>query len=147
MTLRKTALALVLAAFFISSFAGCSARQVIRDRDYGVVAIPANTNSWPFKYRDKASELMTAHFPDGYEVVREEEVVTGQSTHVNTHRDEHEHEVINDFLTVGHSDTNTTVSTSDQTEYRITYRSHGSDVTVGRAEARSGEFPMDGYSR
>mgnify|MGYP006420490937 CR=1 FL=1 len=116
MTPRKTAIATALAALMITFFVGCSVRQIVRERDYGVVAVPSNANYWPFKYRDKATELMDAHFPGGYEIVREEEVVTGQSTHVNTHQDQHEHEVINDFLTVGHSDTNTTVSTSDQTE-------------------------------
>ncbi len=64
--------------------AGCAgmheARYVYQDGDYGVVGIPENTNVWPDYYRDQAEALMKAHFPEGHEIVRAEEVVEGSRT-------------------------------------------------------------------
>ncbi len=56
------------------------ARYVYQDGDYGVVGIPENTNCWPTKYRDQADKLMVAHFPDGHEIIRAEEVIEGSRT-------------------------------------------------------------------
>lgn len=65
---------------------GCAgARHVQFDQGQGVVAIPANTNSWPNHYRDQAEKLMRERCPNGYEIIREEEVVTGQVKHTDTH--------------------------------------------------------------
>lgn len=105
-----------------AAFAGCSARQVLKERDYGVVAIPSNSNSWPMKYRDKANKLMEQHFPEGYEIVREEEYVVGQTTTHNEEQDHNEVEVVKDILRVGSTDTRSTTTTTDDTEYRIHYR-------------------------
>lgn len=102
--------------------AGCSARQVLKEGDYGVVAIPANHNAWPMKYREKADKMMAAHFPDGYEIVREEEVVTGQTTEYNEDQSHNDVEVIKGILTVGRTETRATETTTDNTEYRIHYR-------------------------
>jgi hypothetical protein len=55
--------------------------------DGGVVAIPANTNAWPYYYRDKAIELIESESPGGYDIVREEEAVARKVTHVKTHTD------------------------------------------------------------
>jgi hypothetical protein len=64
--------------------AGCAgmheARYVYQDGEYGVVGIPENTNVWPDYYRDQAEALMKAHFPEGHEIVRAEEVVEGSRT-------------------------------------------------------------------
>ncbi|MCA9185630.1 MAG: hypothetical protein R3E01_34990 [Pirellulaceae bacterium] len=68
-------LAIALLAFL--SAAGC-ARQVLRTADYGVVAIPSNTNVWPLRYRTKAEKIMGQHFPEGYVIEREQEEVVGQ---------------------------------------------------------------------
>jgi hypothetical protein len=63
---------------------GCAgmheARYVYQDGEFGVVGIPENTNLWPYYYRDQAEALMKAHFPDGHEIVRAEEVVEGSRT-------------------------------------------------------------------
>ena len=56
------------------------ARYVYQDGEYGVVGIPENTNVWPHYYRDQAEVLIAAHFPEGHEVVRAEEVVEGSRT-------------------------------------------------------------------
>jgi hypothetical protein len=61
--------------------AGCTAtkgvRYVYQDRDFGVVGVPENTDHWPTHYRRQAEKLMAAHFPEGHEIVRAEEVVEG----------------------------------------------------------------------
>jgi hypothetical protein len=56
---------------------GCqSARYVVRESDHGIVAIPVGSE----RYRREAEELMQEHFPDGYTVVREEEVLVEDTT-------------------------------------------------------------------
>lgn len=92
---------------------GCQqARYVLRTADEGVVAIPANS-SWPVNHREKAVELMTAHFPNGYVIDREEEVVVGMET--AHHGQEGEESWFSGTVT------------TDKTEWRIVYR--GSDTT------------------
>lgn len=63
---------------------GCSGarevRYVYQDGHSGVIGMPANTSKWPKYYRKHADKLMEQHFPDGYEVVRAEEVVEGSRT-------------------------------------------------------------------
>lgn len=74
----------LVAAPALISAAGCAglheARYVYQDGEYGVVGIPENTNDWPTYYRDQAEALMKAHFPEGHEIVRAEEVVEGSRT-------------------------------------------------------------------
>src|SRR5262245_26123145 len=79
--LRKVR-ALVLLA--LVALTGCeTARVVSKDQYGGVVAIPDNSNSWPFYYHDKALALIKKECPD-YVIVKEGEVVTGM---VTTNRD------------------------------------------------------------
>ena len=63
---------------------GCAASQGVRyvyqDGDFGVVGMPENSDAWPTHYRRRAEKLMDAHFPEGYEIVRAEEVVEGERT-------------------------------------------------------------------
>ena len=63
---------------------GCAASQGVRyvyqDGDFGVVGMPENSDAWPTHYRRRAEKLMDAHFPEGHEVVRAEEVVEGERT-------------------------------------------------------------------
>ncbi len=87
---------------------GCQqARYVLRTADEGVVAIPSN-DSWPINHREKAVELMTAHFPNGYVIDREEEVVVGMETAQHGQEDE------NSWFSG--------TVTTDKTEWRIVYR-------------------------
>lgn len=111
----------VLASFVLMTASTGCARHVVRGSDHGVVAIPASTNGWPFRYRDKAKELMQEHFPNGYVVEHEEETVIGQTVHVNT---EHTEGVVQVCGPVDvHTGTEaSTVTTSDNTEWRIYYR-------------------------
>ncbi len=57
-----------------------SVRYVYQDRNFGVIGMPENTNHWPTYYHHKAEKLMGEHFPEGYEVVRAEEVTEGSRT-------------------------------------------------------------------
>ena len=64
--------------------AGCAApgpvRYVYQDGQFGVIGLPENTSRWPTHYRDRAEALMARHFPQGYEIIRAEEVVEGSRT-------------------------------------------------------------------
>jgi len=61
---------------------GCAhpplARYVYQDGEYGVVGIPVNTYHDRLDVRVQAEELMARHFPEGYEIVRAEEVNEGE---------------------------------------------------------------------
>src|SRR5262245_34596741 len=78
-----------LCALVILASGGCatSARLVKWDQDGGVVAIPKNSNDWPSRYRDQAEAVMQNKCPRGYEVIREEEVPIGQTTHMHSDND------------------------------------------------------------
>jgi hypothetical protein len=71
-------------ALLALALSGCATTQGVRyvyqDGQFGVVGIPENTDRWPTRYRTRAEELMAAHFPEGHEVVRAEEVVEGTRT-------------------------------------------------------------------
>ena len=57
-----------------------SVRYVYQDRDFGVIGMPENTNRWPTYFHRKAEKMMGEHFPEGYEIVRAEEVTEGSRT-------------------------------------------------------------------
>ncbi len=70
---------ILVAILSVLACGGC-ARYVMQSADQGVVAIPMNTNIWPFAYRDEAHKMMIEHFPEGYIVEQEREAVVGQTT-------------------------------------------------------------------
>jgi hypothetical protein len=80
----RSFLGLILAGPVFASFIGCSTtnkvRYVYQDGEFGVVGMPENTDRWPTRYRHQADKLMAAHFPEGHEIVRAEEVVKGSRT-------------------------------------------------------------------
>jgi hypothetical protein len=55
-------------------------RYVYQDGSAGVIGMPENSSRWPTYYRKHAEELMKQHFPEGFEIVRAEEVVEGSRT-------------------------------------------------------------------
>jgi hypothetical protein len=61
---------------------GCAeipiARYVYQDGEFGVVAIPMNTYGDKRNFRGEAEQLMSRHFPEGYEIIRAEEVNEGE---------------------------------------------------------------------
>lgn len=109
----------VPAVLLLAGLAGCtSARVVSLSQDGGVVAIPGNSNHWPFYYRDEAERVMAQKCPNGYEVVREEEVVVGKTQTTNESVDRQNPNGRNGQRTT----TSVVSTTADQTEYRITFR-------------------------
>jgi hypothetical protein len=108
----KVRLLLLLAVFTLT---GCAtARVVSRDPDGGVVAIPENSNCWPYHYRDKATGLIKQDCPYGHVIAWEGEVPVGTMTKER-----------------GSADGGTHVTTTEtRTEYRIEYRKAGAPRTV-----------------
>ncbi len=78
---RNASSTIVLATLAIGA-AGCNstpvARYVYQDGQYGVIGIPINSPLGRINYLEEAEMLMTRHFPEGYEIVRSEEVVEGE---------------------------------------------------------------------
>lgn len=106
----RTSLSFVLLAIALVS--GCaSARHVMKDAETGIVAIPANSQ----RNREKAISLMEQHFPEGYVIEREEEIVVGQTTHqeIDGGTNDGKHRI---------GQTRSTATTVPTTEYRISYR-------------------------
>ena len=103
------------------ALSGCaSARYVLKDAESGVVAIPANSDSWPSHHRQKAEELMRQQFPDGYVIELEEEAVVGQQTSFN--EDSDGGSVKLGKFEIGSGKRSGTQTTVNQAEWRIHYR-------------------------
>ncbi|TWU51954.1 hypothetical protein [Rubripirellula reticaptiva] len=112
---RRFVLAAAIAV--VCGFVGCSsARYVFKDPDVGVVAMPSNSE----RNREKAVELMNEHFPGGYVIDREEETVIGLVTHehIQNNASAHDGNRGDAQIHTAHA----TATTTDKTEYRITYR-------------------------
>jgi hypothetical protein len=66
----------------VLTIAGCAkpivARYIYQDGEFGVVGIPINTYQRKNDFRGQAEALMARHFPEGYEIVRAEEVNEGE---------------------------------------------------------------------
>jgi hypothetical protein len=54
------------------------ARYIYQDADFGVVGIPVNNYQKKTDFRAEAEGLMARHFPEGFEIVRAEEVNEGE---------------------------------------------------------------------
>src|SRR5262249_28661939 len=109
--LRKGRMLCLLAVFALT---GCgTARVISRDSEGGVVAIPENTNVWPFYYHDKAVELIKEDCPHGYVIAKEGEGVTGTVTTRNTP-----------------SDATHTTETRTRTKSRLCYKKASAPRTV-----------------
>jgi hypothetical protein len=106
----------------ISFHSGCTtARYVMRNQEQGVIAIPANTNRWPSRNREKADSLMKEHFPSGYIVEHEEEFVVGQTTQYDEDRSG-DVGLLGNRVVLSTGSRSGRATTTDQTEYRIYYR-------------------------
>ncbi len=124
-------LPLVLMLVVVGSLVGCQtvpeARYVEKSPTSGVIALPYHS----VENRALADQLMTEHFPDGFRVDREAEVVTGTVTeeqehvhldpihtdsihHVNGSDEQHAHRPAS-------ADRRTVSTTRDTTEWRISY--------------------------
>jgi hypothetical protein len=103
---------------------GCaSAHYVSKQGDTGVIAIPSNSDAWPFHYRQEALQLIQQHVGPNYEIVDEHQVVTGVKVTNNeqTQRDLTPNKRQPNMP--GERETTTgTVSATNVTEWQITYR-------------------------
>src|SRR5262249_56056554 len=76
--------AAALLSILVMGESGCAGvsqvRYVYQDGQSGVIGMPENSSRWPTYYRKHAEEMMQQHFPEGYEIVRAEEVVEGSRT-------------------------------------------------------------------
>jgi len=113
--------------------AGCmvppDARYVYQDGEFGVIGIPRNTSLGKKDYRAQAYQLMARHFPEGYEIVRAEEVIEGERTLDTARRVELDSEpgvaALNQMIKVGKFAKSTSLDQKDMikiTESRILYR-------------------------
>jgi Zn-dependent metalloprotease len=105
------------------------ARYVYQDGQFGVIGIPRNTSLGKKDYREQAHELMIKHFPEGYEIVRAEEVVEGERTRDTAQKLELDSEpgvaALNQMIKVGKFAKSTSLDQKDTikiTESRIIYR-------------------------
>jgi hypothetical protein len=131
-----------LATLCISG-SGCmsspDARYVYQDGQYGVIGIPRNTSLGKKDFRAQAHELMTKHFPEGYEIVRAEEVVEGERTLDSARKVELDTEpgvaALNQMIKIGKLAKVESMDQKDSlkiTESRIIYRRKPDGPTTGR---------------
>lgn len=126
--------AAVLATIGMAAIPGClttqpDARYVYQDGEYGVIGVPRNNSYGKKDYRKQAHDLMTLHFPEGYEIVRAEEIVAGERVTDTARKIEVETEpgvnALNQMLKIGKFDKSTSLDQKDTlqiTESRIIYR-------------------------
>lgn len=117
-----------------------SVRYVYQDRDFGVIGMPENTDHWPTHYRRQCEKLMDAHFPEGHEIVRAEEVIEGERTLKveGSHSAQVSPQVSTSILKivkVGHSATRSEAETLKVKECRIIYRRAGCTEPKGYCES------------
>ncbi len=107
-----------MVCFYLLLLIGCGGgRYVLKEGDQGIVAIPTDTDRWPEYYRTKAHDLMMKHFPEGYVIEKEYEVVTGT---VTTNHEYTDTDHVGPFVLSEETETRT--STHNTTEYHICYR-------------------------
>jgi hypothetical protein len=78
--MKVTAWACGLALGMVGCAGTGEVRYVYQDGQSGVIGLPENSSHWPTYYHQRAEELMAKHFPEGYEIVRAEEVEEGSRT-------------------------------------------------------------------
>ena len=126
------------------------ARYVYQDHDFGVVAIPINTYLGKISFRDEAEDLMSRHFPEGYEIVRAEEVNEGERTLDVGRKTQIETDpnvtALNQMIRLGKLDQTTSFEQKDKImvrECRIIYKrkSPGKGIPAGEFAAMSSVNP------
>ena len=105
-----------------------------------MIGMPENTNCWPTYYRRKGEKLMDAHFSEGHEIVRAEEVIQGERTLKieGSNSAEVSPQISSSlFRTVklGHSASRSEAETLKVKECRIIYRRAGSAKPKDYAKA------------
>jgi len=112
---------------------------VYQDGQSGVIGLPENTSHWPTYYRKHAEELMSKHFPAGYEIIRAEEVEEGSRTLTinGTNAAEIDTGNAGKILSLGKLGRTSSRTQADSVkikECRIVYKKTGSEPTVKHGE-------------
>jgi hypothetical protein len=123
-----------LTLLLLASLSGCAqtngVRYVYQDRDFGVIGMPENTDCSPTHYRSQGEKLMDAHFPEGHEIVRAEEVIEGERTlkvegSKSVAVSPQISKSVFQFVKLGHSASRSQAETVKVKECRIIYRRAG----------------------
>jgi hypothetical protein len=128
---RRAGLGLFVFVAVVLSGCASPARVVRQDANSVVVAIPENTNAWPFYYQDAAEQMAAEYVPDPVRSSIQRVKVGEQTTSTaDTSR-----------RTFGDAVTSTsTSSVSDQYEYHLEFRSnspvHGPSTIGGTPAAK-----------
>jgi hypothetical protein len=133
-------------AALVAALSGCAspARYVERTGDTGVVAIPANTDSFPNYNRSEAMALIQKHVGGNFEIVEEREVATGKKTFNDQHvNNEQTWNTSNPLLPANRQTVQNTTTTQDVTEWRIAYRKKV-PTSIGAGSLGSAVAPAGG---
>jgi hypothetical protein len=125
---------------------GCTtpmvARYIYQDGEFGVVGIPVNNYQKRLDYRAQAEALMARHFPEGFQIVRAEEVNEGERIRDVGRKTELETEpavaVLNQIIRLGSLNRTTSFAEKDKLqvrECRIIYKKKSI-----HAPGRAGQF-------
>lgn len=107
-------------AALLLTVAGCAgARLVSFDAHGGCIAIPENSDGWPYYYHTSAEQIMRAKCPDGYRVLKEEKVVVGKSTTKKTRHDLKGDPLLSDLFKDAHASATDDTEVHERTEWRI----------------------------
>jgi hypothetical protein len=106
--------------------AGCTtplvARYIYQDGEFGVVGIPVNNYQKRIDFRAQAESLMARHFPEGYEIVRAEEVNEGERIRDVGRKTELETEpavaILNQIIRLGSLSRTTSFAEKDKLQVR-----------------------------
>jgi hypothetical protein len=117
--------AVSLACLWLAT-SGCStpmvARYIYQDGEFGVVGIPVNNYQKKVDFRAQAEALMARHFPEGYEIVRAEEVNEGERIRDVGRKTEFETEpavaVLNQIIRLGSLNRTTSFAEKDKLQVR-----------------------------
>ena len=151
--MKHAILRAVSLGFLWLATSGCStpmvARYIYQDGEFGVVGIPVNNYQKKVDFRAQAEALMARHFPEGYEIVRAEEVNEGERIRDVGRKTELETEpavaVLNQIIRLGSLNRTTSFAEKDKLqvrECRIIYKKK-SIHTPGR----TGQFAVCDFAR
>lgn len=128
---------LVVLGAAVAAVAGCAGpRQVQQTAGGGVIALPSNSDAWPTRHRTTALDMIAKHVGPDYDIVSEEEVVTGHTT-VNDQKTDRQatFNPAMPFLPAEREKTTTTTTQVPHTEWHIAYRKRQTPPGVAPAGA------------
>ena len=151
--MKRSGLVTIAFSWLCLSTSGCAtpmvARYIYQDAEFGVVGIPVNNYQKKTDFRAEAEGLMARHFPEGFEIVRAEEVNEGErildlgrKTQIET---DPKVAALNQMISLGSLNRTTSYEQKDKLqlrECRIIYRKKPLHTP-----GRSGQFAVDELSR